>query len=550
MRLRSSSWQAALIGIVVIKAVLSVAVKPGSFVVSYSGISYLLLLLLATGFAARNAFQKTLGSRSFWAFLASAYGLWALNQAIQLYYELVRHIETPDESIADTLLFLHIVPLMAAVVTLPNRNSPDRKSYRVLIDSLLLLFFWTFLYGYSVFPYQYLYSSSSYAVRFDVIYLLENLALVLGAGILTLRIEQPWKQIYLHLLGASALYATSSAVANLAIDTGGYVNGKLYGLGLTASVCWSVWVPLQARHLASDEVASRASDRGDNSQSSAWAMVAVVMISIPIVWELLRRNENTGLRTLRLLVAVATVVCLASAAYIKEYLARRELAHQMEETLSSMSRKLIEWQEQERVRIGRELHDDINQRLAMLSAELDQLQQNPVDVQTRVIELRKQTTEISNDVQALSHELHSAKLQYLGVVAGIKSWCREFGERQAMEIDFSSEVSIALPPEVGICLFRVLQESIHNAVKHSGVKRIGVRLTKHAHEVHLIITDAGKGFDLGVARQGRGLGLTNMQERVRLLNGTILVKSKPMSGTTIHVRVPLASDGFSKRAVG
>lgn len=546
MRLRSSSWQTALIGIVVIKAVLSVAVKPGSFVVSYSGISYLLLLLLASGFAIRNAIQKTLGSRTFWIFVGTAYGLWALNQAIQLYYELVQHVETPDDSIADTLLFLHLVPLTAAILTLPNR---DRKLYRVLIDSLLVLFFWAFLYGFSVFPYQYLYSSSSYAVRFDVIYLLENVTLVLGAGLLTLRIEQPWKKIYLHLLGASALYAISSAVANLAIDSGGYVNGKLYGLGLTASVCWSVWVPLRARDLGSGVATSRSSDRGDNSRSSAWAMVAVVMISIPIVWELLRRNENTGLRTLRLLVAVATVICLASAAYIKEYLARRELASRMEETLSSMSRKLIESQEQERVRIGRELHDDINQRLAMLSAELDQLQQNPIDVQTRVIELRKQTTEISNDVHALSHELHSAKLQYLGVVGGIRSWCKEFGERQKMEIDFSSDVSSPLPSEVGLCLFRILQEAIHNAVKHSGVKRIGVQLAKHSHEVHLIITDAGKGFDLNVAKQGRGLGLTNMQERVRLLNGTILVKSKPMSGTTIHVRVPVTSDGFSKRAV-
>ena len=549
MGLSSSPWRTALIGIVVIKAVLSVAVRPGSFVVSYSGISYLLLLLLATGFAIRNAVQKTLGSRTFWGLLGIAYGLWALDQSLQLYYELVLHIEVPNNSIADTLLFLHVVPLMAAVATLPSQNT-SRKLYRVLIDSLLLLFFWTFLYGYSVFPYQYLYSTSSYAVRFDVIYLLENLTLVLGAGFLTFRIEQPWKKIYLHLLGASTLYAISSAVANLAMDSGGYVNGRLYGLGLTAAVCWSVWVPLQAREVASGEPATHDSEGSDNSQSSAWAMVAVVMISIPIVWELLRRNENTGLRTLRLLVAVATVVCLASAAYIKEYLARRELASRMEETLSTMSRKLIESQEQERVRIGRELHDDINQRLAMLSAELDQLQQNPVDVQTRVLELRNQTREISNDVQALSHELDSAKLKYLGVVAGIRSWCREFGERQTMAVEFSSDISSPLPPEVGLCLFRILQEAVHNAVKHSGVKHIWVQLARHPHELHLTISDGGKGFDVNAARQGHGLGLTNMQERVRLLSGTILVKSKPMSGTTIHVRVPLESDGLSERAVG
>ncbi|HXQ34506.1 MAG TPA: histidine kinase, partial [Anaerolineales bacterium] len=141
-----------------------------------------------------------------------------------------------------------------------------------------------------------------------------------------------------------------------------------------------------------------------------------------------------------------------------------------------MSRKLIESQEQERARIGRELHDDISQRLAMLSLELEQLQENPSEVQSRVQELRNQTTELSNDVQAMSHDLHSSRLEYLGVVAGIKSWCKEFSERQRMEIDFKNEVSSTLPFEVGLSLFRVIQEALHNAQKHSGVKRIEVQL--------------------------------------------------------------------------
>src|SRR6201988_2307058 len=108
---------------------------------------------------------------------------------------------------------------------------------------------------------------------------------------------------------------------------------------------------------------------------------------------------------------------------------------QMEEALSDMSRKLIESQEQERARIGSELHHDINQRLAMLAVELEQLRDNPSEVHTRVEELRNQTTELSNDVQAMSHDLHSSKLEYLGVVAGMKSWCKELAERQKMEIN-------------------------------------------------------------------------------------------------------------------
>jgi PAS domain S-box-containing protein len=209
-----------------------------------------------------------------------------------------------------------------------------------------------------------------------------------------------------------------------------------------------------------------------------------------------------------------------------------------EEAVAGMSRKLIKAQEQERTRIGRELHDDINQRLAMLAVELEQLQANPSEVQTRLQELRKQATELSDDVQALSHEFHSSKLEYLGVVAGIKSWCKEFGERQAMEIDFKSDVSSVVPFDVGICLFRVLQESLHNAAKHSAVKRLEVQLREVSNEIHLIVTDLGRGFDVEAAIQSQGLGLTSMQERVRLLNGSVDIESKPMAGTTIHVCVP------------
>jgi PAS domain S-box-containing protein len=221
-----------------------------------------------------------------------------------------------------------------------------------------------------------------------------------------------------------------------------------------------------------------------------------------------------------------------------------------EASLADVSRKLLDAQEEERNRIGRELHDDISQRLAMLAVELEQLQDNPSD-RSRVQELRKQTTEISNDVQALSHELHSSKLEYLGAIGGMKSWCKEFGERKGLQIEFkSTEAKISLPPEVGLCLFRVLQEALHNAAKHSGVRRIEVQLREDSGEIHLVVSDLGTGFDWETAMQGRGLGLTSMQERVRLVNGMIEIQSKPMGGTTVHVRVPFGSEKFSERAVG
>lgn len=220
---------------------------------------------------------------------------------------------------------------------------------------------------------------------------------------------------------------------------------------------------------------------------------------------------------------------------------------QAERALKDMSRKLIEAQEQERARIGRELHDDINQQLAILSMELQQLQNHPSETEERAQKLRQRTAEISNDVQALSHELHPAKLEYLGAVAGMRSWCKEFSGSQGILINFKAETGTALPFEIGITLFRILQEALHNAVKHSGVKRLEVLVLEQAKEIHLTIRDEGKGFDVEEARQGTGLGLASMEERVRLVNGTMTIESKPMCGTTIGVHIPLASEPVAQR---
>jgi signal transduction histidine kinase len=215
---------------------------------------------------------------------------------------------------------------------------------------------------------------------------------------------------------------------------------------------------------------------------------------------------------------------------------------------------LIEAQEQERARIGRELHDDIGQRLAMLAIELQQLGEDPrnfSEARSHLGELYKQTLEIATDIQSLSHELHSAKLQYLGIAAAMRGFCREFGEQQKVEIDFQThDLPSPLSPDMSLCFFRVLQEALHNSAKHSGVRHFEVRLWGTSDEIHLTIKDSGAGFDRKAANESRGLGLISMEERVKLLKGTLSIESQPKRGTTIHARVPHSSGSDSIRAAG
>jgi PAS domain S-box-containing protein len=226
-----------------------------------------------------------------------------------------------------------------------------------------------------------------------------------------------------------------------------------------------------------------------------------------------------------------------------------------EEALLGMSQKLIEAHEQERTRIGRDLHDDVVQRLVMLALELEGVQQDVPDsaseVRTRIGTLQNETTRITNDVQLLSHELHSSKLEYLGIVGAAKNFCKEFSERQKVEIDFQShDLPPALPTELSLSLFRVLQEALRNATKHSGVKHYEVRLWGSTGEVHLTVSDLGGGFDIEGAMKSTGLGLTSMQERLRLVGGELTINSQPKGGTTIHARVPFNSSSDSARAAG
>jgi PAS domain S-box-containing protein len=226
-----------------------------------------------------------------------------------------------------------------------------------------------------------------------------------------------------------------------------------------------------------------------------------------------------------------------------------------EEALSGMSRKLIEAQEQERARIARELHDDLGQRLALLANEMEQLQQSYPDlrdeVSSSIRELQNHAFQIAADVQSLSHTLHSSKLEYLGIAAAMRGFCQEFGRQQKAEIDFKShDVPSPLPPEISLCLFRVLQEALHNAIKHSGVRYVEVGLWGTSDEIHLTVSDSGAGFDSEMLKESRGLGLVSMEERLKLVKGTFSIESQPKRGTTIHASVPLRSGADIMRAVG
>ena len=214
-----------------------------------------------------------------------------------------------------------------------------------------------------------------------------------------------------------------------------------------------------------------------------------------------------------------------------------------EEAAVKLSGRLINAQEAERMRVARELHDDLSQNLAFLAVELDIFGKKPPasgdDFSRRVAALSAQVKAISSSVHRLSHDLHPAKLEQLGLVAAVRGLCRDLGAAHNVAIEFAThDVARPVPGDIALCLYRIVQEGLQNVVKHSGASTAKVALSCTDFELSLLVSDSGRGFNLAAISPEGSLGLVSMQERVRLVRGTLSVRSEEGKGTRIEVRVP------------
>ena len=217
----------------------------------------------------------------------------------------------------------------------------------------------------------------------------------------------------------------------------------------------------------------------------------------------------------------------------------------IEKSLEELSGRLIASQEEERTRIGRDLHDDFSQRLALLGIGLGRLwKRRPAseeDERLVVRELLDRIQEITSDIHRLSHQLHSSKLEHLGLAPALKGLCSEIGEKYDIQVEFTEiGPSAEIPKDVELCLFRVAQEGLSNMAKYSEAKRAELELGAGSEGMWLRIADHGVGFDPAQEKPNAGIGLISMRERLRLVGGSFSVTSAQMAGTEIVARVPLA----------
>jgi PAS domain S-box-containing protein len=218
--------------------------------------------------------------------------------------------------------------------------------------------------------------------------------------------------------------------------------------------------------------------------------------------------------------------------------------------LQHLTTRLIQAQDDERRRISHELHDDIGQRLSLLTVDLDTFQQQLdslgiVFAARRASDLHRFACDLGSDIHHLSHELHSSKLQHLGLASALKDLCEKVSAQNQVAVTCDANgLANGLPSDVALCLFRVAQEALNNVLKHSNSRKASVEAMASGQGIALKISDSGQGFD--PTRSHWGIGLTSMRERLRVVGGELTVLSSPGEGTEIVAEVKLERAAAAK----
>jgi signal transduction histidine kinase len=208
--------------------------------------------------------------------------------------------------------------------------------------------------------------------------------------------------------------------------------------------------------------------------------------------------------------------------------------------------RLIAAQETERTRIARDLHDDVSQRIAGLSIMISSakltLRKQPGEAELlgALTTMQQSTTALADEIRHLSHDLHPALLRHAGLVASLSAFCTQFQKHNGIDVTYTADDETdRIEGDLALCLYRIAQEGLRNVAKHADARRISVALRSLTDAVHLSIVDDGRGFELAAGRGGgAGLGLISIDERARLLGGSVRIETHPGGGTRLHVEVP------------
>lgn len=291
----------------------------------------LLLILVLLAFLPHTSTSDR-RSKLFWTLMSLGCGMWLVVQILWTYIEVFIRQEVPNPFVADMALFLHLVPLMAALTVQPHLDRNEQSNRLGTIDFVLLLIWWFYLYLFVVIPWQYVWPTEAlYGRNFNILYFLEHFVLVAGAGVVWRRTTGPWRRFYGNMFGASLLYALISVTADVAIDAKSYYTGSFYDVPLILSMAWFMWMGLTAPQPISRIESPREVEDKRSVWVSALAMVAALSLPLLAGWSIYASQAPSQVRQFRLLLTLICILALGGLRSLKQHQLDLELDHANQE---------------------------------------------------------------------------------------------------------------------------------------------------------------------------------------------------------------------------
>ena len=568
---RSKLWILAVGGLVFAQAYGSVLIKPGFALTVFSDVTQCILLLSATAALLPNISQNQGRTRLFWALMTLGILFWLFYQFLWSYIEVVQRKEVPELFVGDIVIFLHFVPMMAALALQPHTPQSEHEARLGGIDFILLLTWWVYLYFFGIIPWQYAQNDKlAYGRNFNALYLTEKLVFLVGLAMVWMRSKGGWKTIYGQWIGATVLYALSSYIANWAIVRNVYYTGSLYDLPVAASMGWISLIGILAQHLhpRQDPVLVGRERHG------VWVarLGMIVILSLPLFagWSVLDSSLPLRVRTLRLVITLVTMILMGGVVFLRQHLLDRELIRLLrasQESFEDLKRLQVQLVQSEKLAslgqlVGGAAHE-LNNPLAAMLGYSELLAESGLTEEQRTLASKiahqvKRTRILIGSLLNFAKQLpgEKAMVDVNSVAQTAIKLCQPQFSTHKIEVQTSLATEL---PQISADANQLLQVCLHIATNAlQALEEVGggvffVKTRRKDDQLILEFSDNGPGvrepervfdpfYTTRPVGKGAGLGLSACYGIIREHRGSITCANRLEGGTTIRIELPCTQE--------
>ena len=564
-------WIACACVIAFVYAVVSLTAHQSFGVTAFGDITAFILIGLVTSVMAANTASRRGETRTFFALLTAGAFLWLITLGGWVWIEVVRRHAVPDPFLGDIVLFIHVVPFMAAVALRPHRPHGQNKLYFSTWNFVMLLLWWVFLYLFVVFPEEYVaLNIEVYSRNWDRLYLLENLLLIGSLTAVSITSKGAWRKIYANLLIASTLYLAGSESINRSIAHGRYYTGSIYDLPFVIATCWFVWAGLVARRAKLEYDSARQSSGKWIAIAPRLAMVAILSLPLMGLWALFLDRSPLIIREFRIVVDLTAMLVIGFFIFIKQYGLDRELVKLLEksqrgyENLQRLQTQLI--QKEKLASLGQLVAGaahEINNPLAAILGYSDLLAGNQeltpdqLSMVRKISQQARRTRDLVSDLLSFAQQAQGEK-----TAVDVAALLQRAAKMDVLPESKNIRIELKIPPDLPRIqgnANQLFQSSLHiienaiEALEEVGGGRLVISAATENGDVVVQFSDTGPGirdpqrvfdpfYTTKPIGKGTGLGLSATYGVIQDHGGQILCYNKAEGGATFVLRLPITME--------